>query len=277
MKITIITCLALILALAGCSEDDIRQPQALAIEGWIDSDGYPVVILTKALSPSTEEVDVGDAIVRWGRVTISDGEHTEVMTGGMDADMFPPYSYKSFKIKGEVGREYTVHASYDGTELTARSLMLPPARIDTVVFRPMTDSLYSATLTFRVPGDSDTCRFMLYTKVRGKETRHYPSLLGAVTAHGGEELSVPIFRGKHKDRNEEYEPCFLLGDTIDVLLARVDNDVYRFWHAYQNEVYFGNNLFLSSGGSLPGNAQGGYGVFSARGVARKILRVESLQ
>lgn len=249
-------------------------PPALAIEGWIDSDGYPVVVLTRALSPSTDPVAVDEALVRWGRVTISDGEHTEVMTGGMDAAIFPPYSYKSFKIKGEVGKEYTVSATYDGMELTARSVILPPARIDSVVFSPATDSLCSAMLTFSPPADADTCRFVVFTRVRGKESRHHMSLLGAVTTHGEEPVTIPVFRGKHKDSDEEYQPNFLRGDTLDLLLARVDEDVYRFWDAYQDEVYFGGNIFLSSGASLPGNARGGYGVFSARGIARKILNVE---
>lgn len=274
MKKYMLIYLPIILAIAGCGVEDVRIPPALAIEGWIDSDGYPVVVLTKALSPSTDPVEVGETLVRWGRVTISDGEHTEVMTGGMDPDIFPPYSYKSFKIKGEVGKEYTVHASYDGMELTASSVILPPARIDTVIFRTMSDSLCSATLTFSTPTDADSCRLVVLTRMRGKEHRHYPSLLGALSTRGGETMSVPVFRGKHKDTGETYEPYFHKGDTLDLILARVDEDVYSFWDAYQNEVYFGNNIFLSSGSSLPGNARGGYGVFSARGIARRIMVVK---
>lgn len=158
--------LALAMWLAGCTVSDVSVAPTLAIEGWIDSDGYPVVILTRPLAPSTSPVDVGDALVRWGRVTISDGERTEVMTGGVDPDLFPPYSYKSFKMKGEIGKEYTVHASFEGSELTARSVMLPPARIDTVMFRSISDTLCSATLTLTAPTDADTCRFLVLTRIR---------------------------------------------------------------------------------------------------------------
>lgn len=265
--------IVLFLSLAGCSGEDVRTPASLAIEGWIDSDGYPVVVLTRALSPSTDAVGVDEALVRWGRVTISDGERTEVMTGGMDPAIFPPYSYKCFKMKGEVGRRYTVHASYDGMELTATSELLPPARIDTVTFQHEDDSLRSARLTFTPPADTDTCRFVVFTRVRGKESRHYMSLLGAVTTHGNGAVTIPVFRGKHRDSAEDYQPNFQLGDTLDLLLARVDEDVYRFWDAYQNAVYFGGNIFLSTEESLPGNTRGGYGIFSARGVARRILIV----
>lgn len=266
--------LTLILVLAGCAGEDVRIPPVLAIEGWIDSDGYPVVVLTQTLSPSADPVEVDGAMVRWGRVTISDGERTEVMTGGIDHAIFPPYSYKCFKMKGEVGRQYTVRASYDGMELTAMSEILPPARIDTVLFRPDGDSLCSAMLTFSPPADADTCRFVVFTRVRGKESRHYMSLLGAVTTHGVGAVTVPVFRGKHKDSVGEYEPNFQRGDTVDLLLARVDEDVYRFWEGYQNAVYFGGNIFLSTEERLPGNTRGGYGIFSARGTARKMLNVD---
>lgn len=264
----------LTLILAGCGGEDMRILPALAIEGWIDSDGYPVVMLTQTLSPSADPIDVAEAVVRWGRVTISDGTRTEVMTGGMDSAIFPPYSYNCFKMKGEVGKEYTVCATYDGMQLTARSVLLPPARIDTVVFSPSADSLCSAVLTFSPPADADTCRFVVYTRVRGKESRHYMSLLGAVTTQGADPVSIPVFRGKHKNSLEAYQPDFSRGDTLDLLLARVDEDAYRFWDAYQDEVYFGGNIFLSSGASLPGNARGGYGIFSARGVTRRIVKVD---
>ncbi len=260
----------------SCTGIDEPSSPSLAVEGWIDSDGYPVVVLTRSLTPSEKPVDVSDAVVRWGRVTISDGARTEVMTGGPDADMFPPYSYKCFRMKGEPGRTYTIHASCDGMELTAQSTMLPPAKIDTVRFEAISDTMCSATLTFTAPADADTCRFVVYTRVRSKDSRHYPSLLGAVTATGpGQTLTVPVYRGKNVIASASYEPNFRTGDTLDVILARVDTEVFRFWEAYLDEVYFGNNIFLSQEKNLPGNVRGGYGIFSARGTARRLYRVQS--
>lgn len=238
------------------------------MEAWIDNDGYPVVILTRALGASTDNRPVSDAMVRWGRVVITDGTDTVTMVGGVDGSVFPPFSYRTYVMAGQVGRTYTVTAEYDGMRATATSRIPGPPSISGVEFDHLHDSLYSATLTFIAPDERD-CRYVVFTRVLGKEQRHYPAFMGGVTSSSpGETRSVPLFRGKHEDSDDKFEPNFKLGDTVDVLLARVEPAVYDYWDAYHNQVYFGNNIFLGGSTGLPGNVEGGYGIFSARGCAQ---------
>ena len=84
-------------AVFGCSFPDMHgyRPE-IVVEGWIEDGGYPVVIVTTTV-PVTDEFkewgSLNDHVVRWAKVTVSDGEREEVLTGKMDKDYFPPYVY----------------------------------------------------------------------------------------------------------------------------------------------------------------------------------------
>ena len=78
----------LVFACIGC--DDVRLPQPLTqlvVEGWVEDGGRPVVMLTTAVPVDTEYKDLTELrehIVRWGKVTISDGEDEAVLSGRVD-------------------------------------------------------------------------------------------------------------------------------------------------------------------------------------------------
>ena len=85
------------LILTGCNDDFELQgeesPQ-LVVEGWIEDGGFPIVILTRSLPISTEYRnidDLSDYILRWAKVTVSDGTDSVVLTGKYDEGYFPPY------------------------------------------------------------------------------------------------------------------------------------------------------------------------------------------
>ena len=54
----------------------------IVVEGWIENEGYPVVMLTTTV-PVNESVkdssDLAGHIIRWGKVTVSDGEKEVVL------------------------------------------------------------------------------------------------------------------------------------------------------------------------------------------------------
>ena len=124
MKKLIIILLALIIA-AGCSFPDMYdyEPQ-IVVEGWIEDGGYPVVIVTSTV-PVTGDYrywdEMQDHIIRWAKVTVSDGEKDVVLTGKMDNDYFPPYVYTTSRLKGESGKTYTLTVEYSKRTVTART------------------------------------------------------------------------------------------------------------------------------------------------------------
>ncbi len=126
IKLIFIT-LALFPLIAGCAvEESPEVPVVPVIEGWIDSDGYPVVMFTASIIPDEAGVPLADKMLRWAKVTISDGENTVVMTGGPSDKYFPPFRYYTFDIKGKPGATYRIVADYKDLHAEAICTMPQP-------------------------------------------------------------------------------------------------------------------------------------------------------
>ena len=81
----------------GCSQDVSTSSQSqLVVEGWIDAGGFPVVKLTRTIPLSDDALSLDSLsryMDRWAKVTISDGERTEILAGRYDKKYFPPFIY----------------------------------------------------------------------------------------------------------------------------------------------------------------------------------------
>ena len=157
-----------ILTFAGCdNSSEVSQP-SLVIDGWIDSDGYPVVILTKTIVPdASDKTPVADCLVRWAKVTVSDGEREVIMTGTSDDNYFPPYIYRTFDMRGEPGKTYRVTASYGGMTAEASCKMPQRAKITGISAARIegSDSLCEISMSF-VPAPGERY-YHLLTRIRG--------------------------------------------------------------------------------------------------------------
>ncbi|MCM1348090.1 MAG: DUF4249 domain-containing protein [Firmicutes bacterium] len=260
---------------AAASSDIPEEPMRLpVIEGWIDSDGYPVVMFTSSLPPSTEGGNVAEMMIRWGKVVVSDGCDSVILTGGPNSGYFPPFRYYSFDMKGVPGRTYTVDVEFDNLHARAECRMPEPTTIDSIVFRGAdSDTLRTGTLYFTAPADCPAY-YNLEIKEYGRRRRAYPAMLGAIsTTVPGAKVEVPVFRPKNELDTGLFVPQFAVGDEIEVSLCRVEKPVYDFWSAYDNDVVFGHSVFLGTSAPLPTNVQGGLGVWSARGVDKRAVTV----
>lgn len=141
---------------AACLPPDEADPSpALVVEGWIDSDGYPVVMLTRTVSPAHAEASLSDLVVRWGRVSLSDGDTTLLLTGAVNSDYFPPFVYRSYALRGQPGRTYTLQADYGDLHVSSQCTMPAPIPIDSIRQDPIADgpdTRRAVTLTLRSPG-----------------------------------------------------------------------------------------------------------------------------
>ncbi len=255
--------------IVACDNTTSPSAPSLVIDGWIDSDGYPVVVLTRTISPGdSKKTPVADCLVRWGKVTVSDGEREVVLTGSSNENYFPPYIYRSYEMKGEPGRTYSVTASYDGMTASSSCKMPSRPRITGIVTRKVqdSDSLCELTLNF-VPAAGERF-YHIVTRPYGSRGRMLPSFMGAVKADvGADTVSVPVYAPKTDTSPDDFSPYFKTGDIIEVALCTITPEVYDFWLGYDDEVAFGGNQFVTSAGNLQSNVMNGYGVWSARGVA----------
>lgn len=259
----------------SCSHEPFEYSEVPVIEGWINSDGFPVVIFTESLIPDESGGPIADHVIRWGKVTISDGEDEVVLTGGPDKAFMPPFRYYSYAMRGEAGKSYRLTADFGKLHASAECTMLPPTPIDEIKISPIegNDSLRSGELLFYSPEDCPAYYYISIQKA-GEKGRPLPAMFGTYkTTQPRTLVTMPLFLPKNKLTDDSYEAQLKVGESYIVSLCRVTGDVYEFWKSYDNAVIFGGGL-MNSSTSLSGNIQGGYGIWSAQGVSSLLIEVK---
>ena len=266
------TILSVLLLITACKKENIptQVHQSIVVEGWIENDEFPIVILTKTLSVSEEYQDINELqnlLVRWAKVTISDGTNIIVLTGRYDDTYYPPYVYTTSYMKGEVGKTYSLKVEYDNNVITAQTTIPAPPVIDAYKIEKCADSdtLYQITACFNDNPDEKNY-YQFFTKV-GTNTNHYiGSYLGSIDdtmIHGF--MEYPVYRGRTIQEYGSYTPYFSVSDKVSVKFAQVDETAYRFWDAFTKAQSLNDNMFFSPAASLPSNIHGGTGYWCGYG------------
>lgn len=284
----ILFCLFILFAFVSCTEDDHTDEYVskFVVEGWIEDGGYPIVMLTRSLSVNSEFVamdDLRDYILRWAKVTVSDGKDSVILTGKYDAGYFPPYIYTTSRMKGVVGKEYTLTVEYRDEQVTARTTIpqQPPHCSFAVEKCVNSDTLFQVIANFvDIPDEKNFYQFFVCV---GTQTKQYlPSYLGSIDDEvvGSSVIEMPIYRG-HQLMEKDYTPYFSANDTVCIKFAQVDKMTFRIWDSYTKNLSLSQNMFLSTYSNLPSNIVGGYGYWCGYGsvtnhfILKDVIRSEN--
>lgn len=264
-----------LLLMAGCSEEP-PQPSSMILEGWIDSDGFPTVLIHKsyilASAPDTikslEEIIEGQ-LIPFGRVAVSDGTEEVVLTGRLDTAYMPPYTYSSVYMMGEEGKTYTVTATYRDLKATATTTIPPKATLDSLSIRASELGMVNVEAYMSHIDTLSESYYALFARQFG--TKQYKLCpFGVFTSrdatHGALKMSVynPILKSEGFQGIANY---FQPTDSADYQLkvARIDYPSYQFWKAF-NEMSISKGLFfVPVYKNLPSNVSGGSGIFTGMG------------
>lgn len=258
----------------GCNEMPEQEPQKAVIEGIFCSGGYPSVYFTSSVSPGIDG-KLSDAVINWGKVTISDGEREVVLSGRVDNTGLPPFRYYTFDMVGEPGKTYKITADFKNLHAVSQVRMPCPTPIDSITIKKTdNDSTRAATLHFTSPADTPAY-YYLSMRLQERNSRSAPCMLGSIcTDVPNNHYSIPVLKPIVKIDGEKYEAQLEIGEEWEVSLNRVEKEVYEFWKAYDNMVLFSNSPFISSNESLPTNISGGFGVWSPQGTSTMQIKVE---
>ena len=270
--------------LASCSSHPWEtQSSVIMVEGWIESDGHPKVMLSEVirLSETMRPVDdLVDNLIRWAKVSVVDGPDTVVLTGSYNSNYFPPYIYSTPRVVGRPGNAYTLIVEYSGHRLTSTTTIPEPVPFDSLGYVPVEgiDSLYQLTAYYRDPlpvGDS----YQFLAMVPNRETRFYACSYGLdmdvskVPARTDdawnymEHLMMPSWH-RIPDMGE-YQVAYRWGDTVDVKLARIDEESCAFWNSMGELLLMGKIPIATSSDNLESNIEGGKGFWTGMGVSRR--------
>ena len=260
-----------ILMLFSCTEDlFIDVEQNLIVEGWIDADGFPVVILTESVIITDEYKEYSDLenyVIKWAKVTVSDGENEVVLTGKATNDYFPPYVYTTGRMRGVPGKTYKLTVEYK--DYFAEAVTVIPERgvldsID-VVRCEGSDSLCYLKAFFKdAPNAGDYYKF--FTMVEGRDSFYLSSMQAVYddALFTSEDVVAKVYSGSTLF-DEKERLYFKKGERAFVKFARIDSASFRFWDMYKDVVAFSRNPFMPYSRNIPSNMEGAMGYWFGYG------------
>lgn len=240
----------------------------LVVEGWIDSGGAPVVLVTTPVAAREQEQRVAGLvshIVAWADVRVIDEQGTEVqLTGRPDDRYIPPYIYTTDHLRGVPGRAYELRIRSGNRFVRGYTRIPAPASLESLTVTPSfhSDTLMAVTAHFTPPPEGTYYRF--FTRVEGKDSTWCPSTLSGTTIAGN---SVSILRGWSARSLTWHQPLFRPGETVHVKYCTVEEPVYRFWNSFDEMVNLTSQPVVTSTHSLASTLEGAYGYWAGYGVS----------
>lgn len=252
MKRTLFILMAL--GLAACSREP-AAPEMLVVEGWIEEGRAPVVYLTTSLVPSEKPEsldDIDSHIVRWGKVTISDGDEEVILTGMASKRFYPPYAYSTGRMVGKAGKTYRLTVDYSGLHAEASAKIPPSKPLTSLVPMKQDNGRYLLKAEFEDdPLTDDYYRF--FHKIEKLDSVFMPSPLAYSDGSVQEALIRP---GRGVGRADDHSGGFASGDRVQVKFCTMEKDIYDFWQAFEQQAYLADVPVFTLDGNIPGNVHG---------------------
>lgn len=265
-----------------CScEGDILPPQQsqMVVEGWIEDGRHPVVMLTSTVPVSEQETSIdslGQYLIRWARVALSDGERTVVLSGKYTKDYFPPYIYTTAALLGEAGKTYTLTVDYDRQHATASTTIPQSVPLERLyaTLKHEVDSTYSIHAVFS--HDASRQRyFRLFTCIPSQSKQFYSAFMGLFDCTMLDNpADVLVNSGLSIDNIGDYRSSFRKGDTVLVKLCTMDEASYRFWYDWDDSENFASNPFMPATSNLVSNVKGALGYWCGYGSSVRTIVVK---
>ncbi|WP_308757228.1 DUF4249 domain-containing protein [uncultured Bacteroides sp.] len=252
-------------------------PQVV-VEGSIESNGFARVYLSysKALGSTWDSLSVSEIPLTTAKVTVSDGEQTEILTGRSDKYRLPYFVYTGNVLRGVPGKRYTLCITHRGKNITAETSIPAPVGIDSfsICKSENSDTLYQVTAYFHDP-EKESNYYKIFTRVYGRDSSYYNAFMGTFS---DEILSSPVakasvYRPFRHTELKKYTPFFTPGEQVGIKFTQVTEEVFQYWNKYENEVVNNSNPFFPNTSNLPGNIQGGIGIWAGYGVSNYRIRI----
>jgi hypothetical protein len=269
--------LPLILFVFSC-EKRIQFPvntylPVLSVDASIETDNFPVVILTRSLNYFTKitPLILGASMIQNATVTIDDGTKNiklkKYVQVTEDSLFYVFYTCDSLdvnnQIKGEEGKKYALKIIWNNKTYEATTII------------PVTSKTLDSLWWFKAPSTPDTSTKIIlkgqftdppvfgdyvryYTKVNSEP--YYPGITSAFDDLfvNGTTYDIEIPKGLNKNSTDDLlnNQFFRRGDTISVKFANIDKATYDFWRTVEFTYRTASNPF-STPVKIIGNVSNG--------------------
>lgn len=265
----------------SCSNDNFSEEKSIeskiVVEGWIEQGDYANVLLSRSI-PVTDVIDstnVLNHVIRSAKITISDGENSEVLRVKNDKNRIPPFVYFGSTLKGEAGKEYSIKIEYLNRVVEAVTTIPKSVQLKSAEYikKNAADTTGYVFVKFDDPADEKNY-YQIATKIDKEEPIFVPSFYGNLDDKNFENssVSVQINRGILLFPKTKFTPYFADGDLIHVKLRTQTKEALDFWNSWQNEIVNSKNPIYPSNTSLKSNIKGGIGIWAGYGQSTIIVK-----
>ncbi|MDL2323478.1 DUF4249 domain-containing protein [Bacteroidales bacterium OttesenSCG-928-A17] len=252
----------LIVSLIGCDEETaiayVDYEPKIVIEGYIENEAPARVLLTKsaAFSHALDSIYLLKHVIQSAKVSVSNGQESEILTLGVDQNYFPPYVYSGEKIKGEPGKTYHLRIEYDEKVITATTV-IPESivQINDCWATEQDAQNGSLNVNFYNTGDTDLY-YQTATRIVQTEKSFTICLYGNFPSGNflsGELVPMTLNRGLNVNHSSDYFSEFCRGDVVEIRLRTMYQDSYDFWVSWENEILNAMNPIFPAHTNLNSN------------------------
>lgn len=274
----------LLLSLFACtSEIELQQQDyqpKIVVDGYIESDGFANVYLTKS-SPFLTEYDsasIRATFLNTATVILScSNGDSEVLTLFRKNSFFPPFVYKSIRMKGIVGETYSLEIRTNGKVLTASTTIPVPPKVSHVRMETESDSTGSIKFDFLTDSVSIDHVFIRYRSLLADKDFHpagvpiykvnAPNSTVSLQVYRCDESNLYLTNTKKLPYYKWPKYQFSRKDTVLMRIGSVDTDAYRVLISLFADQTLKDNPFALNSAGIQSNIVGGIGRWTGIGMA----------
>ena len=278
----IVAVIMFLLSFSSCHYEPIDYSK-MVVEGWIDAGKHPIVMLHTSYSlnqptdDTTQLIDVlAEHMVLFGKVIIFDGEDSVTLTGRVDTNYLPPYIYTTTKIIGEVGKTYSLRASYTTpyTTLIAKSQTEIPA---VATFDSIRVTEYDKQLN--VVGYANNLETGAPYILMARTTNQRQYKICPTGAFRATAPNMAITINNPLDFTGEgmiLQTLFPKTDTVGVSIkfAKVGEAEFQMWDSYIAQNMTQGMFFMETHGNILSNIEGGNGYWCGMGASEYTISLK---
>jgi len=276
--------LLMVLFLLSCTNEiELEQPSyqsKIVVDGFIESNGFANVYLMHS-SPFLSEYDsasVQATFMNAAKVTLtcSNGD-SEILTLFRQNTFFPPFVYKTIRMKGIAGKAYSLKVEFGGKIVTSTTTIPQPPTITNFEMETRTDSSGLIKIGIEKEVDVTSYAFIQYKSILADQNFH-PAGVPVYKLDGlTNEESMYVLRC---DENNLYlvnhskqaysnwpKNMFSVKDKVLVKFGLVDVASYQILKSLFADEAVRNNPFAFSSAGIQSNIIGGIGRWTGIGVA----------
>lgn len=265
-------------SLYSCVREEVDHTK-MVVEGWIDAGKHPIVMLHTSYSLSLSEPDsttlldvLEQHMVLFGKVVIFDGEDSVILTGRVDTNYLPPYIYTTTKMRGEVGKSYSLYATYKSFSAKSKTIIPEKAIFDSI----RTDINNQKVHVIGYANQLEIGEPYIIMARTTKDKQYQICPMGAFRASQKQlklTINNPInFTGE----GMILQTLFPQTDSVDIAIkfAKVGEAEYQFWDSYIAQNLTQGLFFVETHSNIISNIQDGNGYWCGMGASEYTISLE---